>query len=162
MTFFALPRYVDDEIRIQKRGIMPGTNTFELISISYDLQRIALVLVIVGFIAMRMRLGKFNRYKLKTHDIVLTFAYLLVILSLPRMINFAYFSLISNRIPPLILVHSLVGIVVLAIGFMFTINRGSLKIKREWKIRRNMQILAVLWIINFISGAYIVATLFHR
>ena len=141
---------------------MPGTNTFGLISISYDLQRIALVLVIIGFIAMRMRLGKLNRYKLKTHDMVLTFAYLLVILSLPRMVNFAYFSLISHRISPLILVHSLVGIVVLVIGLMFVINRGSLKIKREWKIRRNMQILAVLWIINFISGAYIIASLFRR
>jgi hypothetical protein len=141
---------------------MPGTSTIELTSISYDLQRIALVLVIIGFVAMRMRLGKLNRYKFKTHDIILTFAYLLVILSLPRMINFAYFSIISHRISPLVLVHSLVGIVVLAIGFIFVINRGSLKIKKKWKNKRNMQILTVLWIINFISGAYILASLFHR
>ena len=39
---------------------MPGTNAFGLILSSYDLQRIALVLVIIGFIAMRMRLGKLN------------------------------------------------------------------------------------------------------
>lgn len=141
---------------------MPGTNAFGLILSSYDLQRIALVLVIIGFVAMRMRLGKLNRYKLKSHDIILTLAYLLVTLSLPRMISFVYFSIISQRISPLILVHSLVGIAVLAIGFIFVINKGSLKIKREWKTRRNMQILAVLWIINFISGAYIVASLFHR
>jgi len=141
---------------------MPGAKTFELISISYDLQRVALILVIIGFIAMRIKLGKLNRYKLRSHDLMLTFAYLLVILSLPRMINFAYFSIISHRISPLILVHSVVGIVVLTIGFIFVINRGSLKIKRKWKIRRNMQILAVLWILNFISGAYILISLFHR
>ena len=141
---------------------MPGAKTFELISISYDLQRVALILVIIGFIAMRIKLGKLNRYKLRTHDIMLTFAYLLVILSLPRMINFAYFSIISHRISPLILVHSVVGIVVLTIGFIFVINRGRLKIKRKWKIRRNMQILTVLWILNFISGAYILTSLFHR
>lgn len=141
---------------------MPGTNTIGLISISYDLQRIALFLVITGFVAMRVKLSKLNRYKLKSHDIILTLAYLLVILSLPRMVTFAYFSLIPHRISPLILVHSLVGIAVLAIGLMFVINRGSLRIKRKWKIRKNMQILTVLWIMNFISGAYIVASLFHR
>ena len=141
---------------------MPGTNIFESISSSYNLQRVALVLVIIGFVAMRMRLGKLNKYKLKIHDVILTFAYLLIILSLPRMINFAYFSIISHRISTLVLAHSLVGIVVLAIGFMFVINRGSLKIKRKWKNKGNMQILSVLWVINFILGAYIVASLFHR
>ena len=141
---------------------MPGTNIFESISSSYNLQRVALVLVIIGFVAMRVRLGKLIRYKLKIHDVILTLAYLLVILSLPRMINFAYFSIISHRISPLVLVHSLVGIVVLAIGFMFVINRGSLKIKRKWKNKSNMQILSILWVINFILGAYIVASLFHR
>jgi hypothetical protein len=141
---------------------MPGTNIFESISSSYNLQRVALVLVIIGFVAMRMRLGKLNKYKLKIHDVILTFAYLLIILSLPRMINFAYFSIISHRISTLVLAHSLVGIVVLAIGFMFVINRGSLKIKRKWKNKGNMQILSVLWVTNFILGAYIVASLFHR
>ena len=141
---------------------MPGTNIFESISSSYNLQRVALVLVIIGFVAMRVRLGKLIRYKLKIHDVILTFAYLLLILSLPRMINFAYFSIVSHRISTLVLAHSLVGIVVLAIGFMFVINRGSLKIKRKWKNKRNMQILSVLWVINFILGAYILASLFHR
>lgn len=141
---------------------MPGTNIVGLISISYDLQRIAMFLVITGFVAMRVKLSILNKYKLKSHDIILTLAYLFVILSLPRMVNFAYFSLISHRISPLILVHSLVGIAVLAIGLIFEINRGSLRIKRKWKIRKNMQILTVLWIMNFISGAYIVASLFHR
>jgi hypothetical protein len=141
---------------------MPGTNIFESISSSYNLQRVALVLVIIGFVAMRVRLGKLIRYKLKIHDVILTFAYLLLILSLPRMINFAYFSIVSHRISTLVLAHSLVGIVVLAIGFMFVINRGSLKIKRKWKNKSNMQILSILWVINFILGAYIVASLFHR
>ena len=141
---------------------MPGTNIFESISSSYNLQRVALVLVIIGFVAMRVRLGKLIRYKLKIHDVILTFAFLLLILSLPRMINFAYFSIVSHRISTLVLAHSLVGIVVLAIGFMFVINRGSLKIKRKWKNKSNMQILSILWVINFILGAYIVASLFHR
>ena len=141
---------------------MPGTNIFESISSSYNLQRVALVLVIIGFVAMRVRLGKLIRYKFKIHDVILTLAYLLVILSLPRMINFAYFSIVSHRISTLVLAHSLVGIVVLAIGFMFVINRGSLKIKRKWKNKSNMQILSILWVINFILGAYIVASLFHR
>jgi hypothetical protein len=141
---------------------MPDINIFGSISISYDLQRIALALVVIGFFAMRMRLGKFNKYKLKIHDIIFILAYLLVILSLPRMINFAYFSIISHRISPLVLTHSLVGIVVLAIGFIFVINRGSLKLKRRWKTKKNMQFLAVIWIINFLLGVYTLSSLFRR
>ena len=137
-------------------------STFDLNSISHSLPRITVVLVIIGFVAMRIKLGKLNRYKLKIHDGLLTLTYLLLILSLPRMINFAYFSIVSHRISTLVLAHSLVGIVVLAIGFMFVINRGSLKIKRKWKNKSNMQILSILWVINFILGAYIVASLFHR
>lgn len=140
---------------------MPSIN-IESISISYDLQRIAVALVIIGFIAMRVKVGKLNKYKLKIHDWLLTLTYLFLMLSLPRMINFTYFSIISHRISPLILLHGLVGIVVVAIGFIFVINKGNLKIKRAWKAKRNMQVLAVLWIFNFLLGAYILTNLFHR
>lgn len=135
---------------------MPGIN-IESISISYDLQRIAVVLVVLGFTAMRVKMGKLNKYKIKIHDWLLTLTYLLLILSLPLMVKFAYFSIISLRISPLILLHSLVGIIVLVIGFIFVINKGNIKIKRAWKIKRNMQVLAVLWIINFAIGYYILA-----
>jgi hypothetical protein len=124
----------------------------ESISISYDLQKIAVAFVIVGFIAMRVKIGKLNKYKIKIHDWLLTLTYLLLILSLPRMVKFAYFSIISLRISPLILFHSLVGIIVVVIGFIFVINKGNIKIKRVWKNRRNMQVLAVLWVINFVLG----------
>jgi hypothetical protein len=124
----------------------------ESISISYDLQKIAVAFVIVGFIAMRVKIGKLNKYKIKIHDWLLTLTYLLLILSLPRMVKFAYFSIISLRISPLILFHSLVGIIVVVIGFTFVINKGNIKIKRVWKNRRNMQVLAVLWVINFVLG----------
>jgi len=67
------------------------------------------------------------------------------------MINYAYFPIISS----LILIHSLIGIVVLAMGFVFAINKGSLEIKEGWKTKRNIQILEALWIINFISGTFI-------
>jgi hypothetical protein len=130
---------------------MPNIN-IESISISYDLQKIAVALVIVGFIAMRVKIGKLNKYKIKIHDWLLTLTYLLLILSLPRMVNFAYSSIISLRISPLILLHSIVGIIVVAIGFIFVINKGKIKIKRVWKNRRNMQVLAVLWVINFVLG----------
>ncbi len=130
---------------------MPNIN-IESISISYDLQKIAVALVIVGFIAMRVKIGKLNKYKIKIHDWLLTLTYLLLILSLPRMVKFAYFSIISLRISPLILLHSIVGIIVVAIGFIFVINKGKIKIKRVWKNRRNMQVLAVLWVINFVLG----------
>jgi hypothetical protein len=130
---------------------MPNIN-IESISISYDLQKIAVALVIVGFIAMRVKMGKLNKYKIKIHDWLLTLTYLLLILSLPRMVKFAYFSIISLRISPLILLHSLVGIIVVVIGFIFVINKGNIKIKRVWKNKRNMQVLAVLWIINFVLG----------
>ncbi len=103
---------------------------------------------------MIKRLGKLSKYKLKIHDIIFTFAYLLIILSLPHMINFAYFIVISHRISSLILIHGLIGIVVLVMGFVFVINKGSLRIKREWKTKRNMRILEALWIINFILGIF--------
>lgn len=125
-------------------------------------QVIALILVIAGSIAMKRRLSKFKKYKLKTHDTILTFSYLLVILSLPQMLSFAYYSIASGNISPLILIHSLIGTMVLVIGFVFVINKGSLKIKREWKKRKNMQTLAILWILNFILGSYLVASLFSR
>lgn len=128
---------------------MPNIN-FESISISYDLQRIAMGLILIGFIAMRVRMGKLNKYKLKIHDWLLTLTYLLLILSLPRMVNFAYFSIISHRISPLVLLHSIIGIVVVGIGFIFVINKGNIKIKRAWKVKRNMQVIAVLWPINFV------------
>jgi len=107
-------------------------------------------------------LGKLNRYKLKIHDGLLTLTYLLLILSLPRMISFAYFSIVSGNVSPLILIHSLVGIVIVVIGFIFVINKGSLKIKRAWKTKRNMQTLSVLWIMNFVLGILVLASLFHH
>ena len=112
---------------------IPDINIFESIFISYDLQRTALVLVIIGFIAMIMRLGILNKYKLKIHDLIFTLAYLLVILSLSPMINSAYFVIIFHIISFLILIHGLIGIVFLVMGFVFVINKGNLKIKREWK-----------------------------
>jgi hypothetical protein len=118
--------------------------------------------VIIGFIAMRVKLGKLNRYKLKIHDGLLSLTYLLLILSLPRMVNFAYFSIVHGNISPLILIHSLVGIVVVAIGFIFVINKGNLKIKRAWKTKKNMQTISVLWIMNIILGIFVLASLFHR
>jgi hypothetical protein len=47
-------------------------------------------------------------------------------------------------------------------GFVFVINKGNLKIKREWKNKRNMQILEALWFINFILGTYLVVGLFNH
>jgi hypothetical protein len=135
---------------------------FGLISISYDLQRIAVALVLIGFIAMRVKMDKLNKYKLKIHDWLLTLTYLLLILSLPRMVNFTYFSIISHRISPLILLHSLMGILVVVIGFIFVINKGNLKIKRAWKTKRNMQVLAALWVINFAIGYYILVSFIAR
>ena len=107
-------------------------------------------------------LGKLNRYKLKIHDGLFTLTYLLLILSLPRMINFTYSSIVSGNVSPLILIHSLVGIVIVVIGFIFVINKGSLKIKRAWKTKRNMQTLSVLWIMNFVLGILVLASLFHH
>jgi arginine exporter protein ArgO len=118
--------------------------------------------VIIGFVAMRIKLGKLNRYKLRIHDGLLTLTYLLLILSLPRMVNFTYFSIVHGNLSPLILTHSLVGIVVVVIGFIFVINKGSLKLKRAWKTKRNMQTLSVLWIMNFVLGIFVLGSLFRR
>ena len=56
------------------------------------------------------------------------------------MINFAYFPIISS----LLLIHRLIGIVVLAMGFVFAINKGSLEIKEGGKTKGNIQILEAL------------------
>ena len=37
-----------------------------------------MVFVIIGFIAMIIRLDKLEKYKLKIHDIIVTFVYLLI------------------------------------------------------------------------------------
>ena len=123
-------------------------------SISFDLQKIALILAIIGFIIMRT--GKLSKGKLHRHDITSTLGYLLVVLSVPYMINFTYDAVISKTISPVILVHSLIGIVILILGFIVVINRRGWKIKRRWKTKANMQVLLVLWLINFILGTYMV------
>ncbi|MGA9189091.1 MAG: hypothetical protein WB014_11195 [Methanosarcina sp.] len=131
---------------------MSGINTDEFVSISFDLQKIALVLAIIGFIILRT--GKLSKGKLNRHDMLSTFGYLLIILSIPYMINFTYDAIVSQTVSSVILIHSLIGIVILFLGFIVVINRRDWKIKRKWKTKANMQILLVLWMVNFILGAY--------
>lgn len=131
---------------------MSGINTDEFVSISFDLQKIALVLAIIGFIILRT--GKLSKGKLNRHDMLSTFGYLLIILSIPYMINFTYDAIVSQTVSSVILIHSLIGIVILFLGFIVVINRRDWKIKRRWKTKANMQILLVLWMVNFILGAY--------
>ena len=131
---------------------MSGINTDEFMSISFDLQKIALVLAIIGFIIIRT--GKLSKGKLNRHDMLSTFGYLLIILSIPYMINFTYDAIVSQTVSSVILIHSLIGIVILFLGFIVVINRRDWKIKRRWKTKANMQILLVLWMVNFILGAY--------
>ena len=131
---------------------MSGINTDEFMSISFDFQKIALILAIIGFIILRT--GKLSKGKLNRHDIVSTFGYLLVVLSVPYMINYTYDAIVSQTVSPVILIHSLIGIVILFLGFIVVINRRGWKIKRRWKTKANMQILLVLWLVNFILGAY--------
>jgi hypothetical protein len=133
---------------------MSGIDTDEFMSISFDLQKIALILVIIGFIILRT--GKLNKGKLNRHDIISTLGYLLVVLSVPYMINFTYDAIISQTVSSVILIHFLIGIVILFLGFIVVINRKSWKIKRRWKTKANMQILLVIWLVNFILGAYMV------
>lgn len=131
---------------------MSGIDTDKFMSISFDLQKIALILVIIGFIILRT--SKLSKRKLKKHDLVSTLGYFLVIISVPYMINFTYDAIISQTVSPVILIHSLIGIVILVLGFIVVINRRSWKIKWRWKIKSNMQLLLVLWFVNFILGAY--------
>jgi uncharacterized membrane protein len=131
---------------------MSGINTDEFMSISFDLQKIALVLAIIGFIILRV--GKLSKGNLKKHDMISTVGYLLVVLSASYMINFTYDTIVSQIVSPVILIHSLIGIVILFLGFIVVINRRDWKLKRRWKTKQNMQILLVLWLVNFILGAY--------
>jgi uncharacterized membrane protein len=132
---------------------MSGINTDEFMSISFDLQKIALVLAVIGYIILRA--GKLSKGKLKNHDVVSTLGYLLVILSVPYMINFTYDAIVSQSVPSEILIHSLIGIIILVLGFIVVINRRDWKLKRRWKTKANMQLLLVLWVANFLIGAYI-------
>ncbi len=133
---------------------MSGINTDEFMSISFDFQKIALILAIIGFVIMRT--GKLSKGKLHRHDIISTSGYLLVVLSAPYMINFTYDAIISKTVSPVVLIHSLIGIVILFLGFIVVINRRGWKIKRRWKTKANMQTLLVLWLVNFILGTYMV------
>ncbi len=133
---------------------MSGIDTEEFMLISFNLQKIALVLVIIGFIILRT--GKLSKGKLNRHDTISTLGYLLVILSVPYMINFTYDAIVSQVVSSVILIHSLIGIVILFLGLIVVINRRGWKVKRRWKTKTNMQILLVLWLVNFILGAYMV------
>lgn len=131
---------------------MSGIDSDSFMLISFDLQKIALILIIIGFIIVRV--GKLSKGNLNRHDMISAFGYLLVILSVPYMINFTYDTIVSQTVTPVILIHSLIGIVILLLGFIVVINRRSWKIKRRWKTKVNMQILLVLWLVNFILGTY--------
>jgi hypothetical protein len=132
---------------------MSGIDTDEFMSISFDLQKIALVLVVIGFIILRA--GKLNRNKLTSHDIISTFGYVLVIFSVPYMINAAYDAITSQSVSIEIVIHALIGITIIIFGFVVVVNRRTWKLERKWKTKRNMQILLVIWVINFILGAYL-------
>jgi hypothetical protein len=132
---------------------MSGIDTDNFMSISFDLQKIALIFVFIGFIILRM--GKLNKDKLKSHDILSTFGYVLVILSVPYMINAAYDAIISQSISLTIVIHALIGIIIIILGFVVVVNRRTWKLERKWKTKRNMQILIGMWVINFIIGAYL-------
>lgn len=71
------------------------------------------------------------------------------------MVNNMYDITVSQSVPIAILIHSLIGILVLFLGFIVVINRRDWKLKRRWKTKGNMQTLLVLWLVNFILGAYI-------
>lgn len=133
---------------------MSGIDSDFYMSISFDLQQVALVFVVIGFIILKS--GKLNKDKLKGHDIVSTFAYALVILSVPYMINFAYDAIISQSVSLEIVLHALIGTFVILLGFVVVVNRRTLKLARKLKTKKNMQILLLIWIINFIIGAYLV------
>jgi len=133
---------------------MSGINTDEFMFISFNLQKIALILIIIGFITLKA--GKLSKEKLNRHDMIFTSGYLLAALSVPYMINFTYDTIISQAVSPVLLIHSLIGIIILLLGFIVVINRRNWKIKRRWKNKTNMQILLVLWIVNFILGSHMV------
>jgi NADH:ubiquinone oxidoreductase subunit 2 (subunit N) len=131
---------------------MSGIDTDEFMTISFDLQKIALVFVVIGFIILRV--GKLNKDKLKSHDVVSTFSYMLVILSVPYMINAAYDAITFQSLSHEIIIHALIGIIIIILGFVVVINRRTWKFERKWKNKKNMQILLLIWIINFMIGAY--------
>jgi hypothetical protein len=131
---------------------MSGINTDDFMLISFDLQKIALVLAVIGFIILRA--GKLSEGKLRIHDVISTFGFILVVLSIPYMINSIYDSIVSQTVSTVILIHSLIGTVILFLGFIVVINRRDWKLKRMLKTKTNMQILLVLWVMNFIFGAY--------
>ena len=132
---------------------MSGIDNDYFLSTSFDLQKIALVLALIGFIILRI--GKLSKMKLKYHDFVSTLGYILVILSVPYMINAAYDAFISQSVSLEIVVHALTGIIIIVFGLIVIVNRRKWKLERKWKTKRNMQILLVIWVINFIIGAYL-------
>jgi hypothetical protein len=132
---------------------MSGINTDDFMLISFDLQKIALVLAVIGFIILRAH--KLSEGKLRIHDAISTFGFFLVVLSVPYMINSIYDSIVSQTVSTVILIHSLIGTVIIFVGFIVAINRRDWKLKIMLKTKTNMQILLVLWVMNFIFGAYI-------
>ncbi|ODV49653.1 hypothetical protein C7960_1102 [Methanohalophilus euhalobius] len=128
--------------------IILGLTMSELRVFSLILQIVALLLIIIGFIALKKSTSM--KEGISKHGKIINVGYSLAILSVLYMAYSAYLSIIgTGSIPPLVLVHGSLGIITLALGALFVTNRWS------WKSKRYMRIELVLWLAVFLGGTYL-------
>lgn len=119
---------------------------YNLRTVSLGLQIGALLLLVSSLIVLKKKSKKGG---VKGHGKIATVGYSLAILSVLFMLYSAYNLVIIGKVPSVIYIHGLFGAISLILGFIFVMNRWS------WKIRKNMRILLVLWLLTFSGGLLI-------
>ncbi len=125
-------------------NLVAGMTTYELRTISFGLQIVALLIFVLSLIVLKA--NKSKREGIIKHGKIVTGGYALAVLSVFYMLYSTYNLIIKENAPSVIYIHGLFGAITLALGFIFVINRWN------WKTRENMRIQLALWTLTFSGG----------
>ncbi len=120
----------------------------ELRMFSLILQIVALLLIVIGFIALKKSTSM--NEGISKHGKIINVGYSLAIISVLYMAYSAYLFIIgTGSISPSVVVHGSLGTIALVLGAIFVTNRWS------WKTKKYMRIELVLWLAVFLGGTYL-------
>ncbi|WP_129597656.1 hypothetical protein [Methanohalophilus profundi] len=127
---------------------MLGFTMSELRMFSLILQIVALLLIVIGFIALKKSTSM--NEGISKHGKIINVGYSLAIISVLYMAYSAYLFIIgTGSISPSVVVHGSLGTIALVLGAIFVTNRWS------WKTKKYMRIELVLWLAVFLGGTYL-------
>lgn len=124
---------------------MAFTNSITPSDISFILQIIALILLIVGINRLKDSVSKHGDI-IKIPFILLVITGIFMIFSALNVFDLWLQGISLPFFLILIPIHGFFGAITLILGFLFVMNKWS------WKTKKNMRIEFVLWIITFAGG----------